>query len=132
MTWSKTRRQFYTRTPLVSFYKLRRDKHLSKLLPFLQFALYVVTHFVQVLNTLYCSPITLVKVLQIWITSFKDINRNSIWYNWEGLCWHCIFKKSLRAFSLKLRGAAFKSLTQLWYSWDERFWSYLGISVKTL
>ena len=36
----------------------------------------------------------------------------------------------MRAFSLKLKGAAGKNLTQLWYSEDERFWSYLGISVK--
>ena len=47
----------------LSFYKLRKDKHLSKLLPLLQFTLYAVTHFVQFLNTLYCSPITPVRVL---------------------------------------------------------------------
>ena len=49
------------------FYKLRSDKDLSKLFPLLQFTLYVLTHFVQFLNTLYCSPITLVQVLQIFL-----------------------------------------------------------------
>ena len=39
--------------------------HLSKLLPLLQFTLCVVTYFVQLLNTLYDSLITLVQVLQI-------------------------------------------------------------------
>ena len=45
------------------FYKWRRDKHLSKLLHLLQFTLHVVMHFVQYLNALFCTPITLVQVL---------------------------------------------------------------------
>ena len=55
-------------------------------------------------------------VLQIWITSFNDINKGSIWCNWKGLCGDYIFKKSLRALSLKLGGEDLKSLAQLWYS----------------
>ena len=75
---------------------LKKHKYLSRLLYLLEFTLNVVTDFEQFLHTLYCSPITA-------IISFKDINRDSIWCNWEGPCWHYIF----------------------------RFWSSLGISVKT-
>ena len=92
-----------------------RDQHLSNLLPFFEFTWYVVTHFVQFSNTLRSNPIALNQVLQIWIIC-NDISRDNIWCNWEGLCWHYIFKKTLREFSLKLRGAALKSLTQLWCS----------------
>ena len=60
------------------FYILRRNKNLSKLLPLLQFVLYVVIHFIQFLNALSCTPITLAQVLQIWIISLIDINRDSI------------------------------------------------------
>ena len=70
----------------ISFYNSTRDKHLSKLLPILQFTLSVVPHFVQFSNTLYCRPIVFVQVFQMWIISFKDINRDSIWFNWVGLC----------------------------------------------
>ena len=48
-----------------SYYQLRRDKDLSKLLPLLLFTLFNVIHFVQFLNALSCSPIMLVQVLQI-------------------------------------------------------------------
>ena len=37
----------------LSFYKLRRDKHLYKSVPNLQFTLYAVTHFVQFLKNLF-------------------------------------------------------------------------------
>ena len=47
------------------FYKLKKDNHLSKLLSLLQFTLYFVIHFVQLFNTLSCSPITFAQVLQI-------------------------------------------------------------------
>ena len=73
------------------FFKSRKDNHLSNLLPILQFTLYVAIHSIQLLNTLYCSPITFVRVHQFWIISLKDINRDSIWCNWEGFCWHYIF-----------------------------------------
>ena len=97
-------------------YKFKRHKHSSKSFPLIQFALYVFNHLVQFLNNLYCSPIILLQMLQVWIISFKDINRDSIWCNRKGLCWHYIFTKSLKAFSLIMRGSAFKSLTQLWCS----------------
>ena len=109
------RGSFILKLPLSLCYKLRRDKHLCKLFHLFQFTLHNSTHFVKFLNALSRSPIMLVQVLQIWITSFKHINMDNIWYNWEGICWSYIFKKSLIAFSLKLRGVAFKILTQLWH-----------------
>ena len=54
----------YSDSPYISWGGIS-IKHLSKLLPLLQFTLCVVTYFVQLLNTLYDSLITLVQVLQI-------------------------------------------------------------------
>ena len=67
----KTSRKFYTRTPLLLTKWLTGDENLSKLLPLLQFTLRVVTHFLQLLNTLYFIPITLIQVLQILIIFLK-------------------------------------------------------------
>ena len=102
------------------FYKLRRrDKLLFTLL--LQFTLYVVSHFAKFLNALSCSPIMLVQVLQIWIIFINVINRDSIWCNWEGLCWHYILQKSLRAFSLN-QIPKIKCCSLLWKLCKTLFW----------
>ena len=90
------------------FFKSMRDNHLSNLLPILQFTLYVAIHSVQLPNTLYCSPIAFVQVHQIWIISWKDINRDSIWCNWEGFCWYYLFKKILDSIFSKIRGSFWK------------------------
>ena len=61
-----------------SYYQLRRDKDLSKLLPLLLFTLFNVIHFVQFLNALSCSPIMLVQVLQIWRMFFNHIKEDFV------------------------------------------------------
>ena len=61
----QTRGSFILELPLSLCYKLRRDRHLSKLFPLFHFTLYNLTHFVKFLNALSCSPIMFVQVLQI-------------------------------------------------------------------
>ena len=81
------------------FYKWRKDKHLSELIPHLQVSLYAGVHFVQILGSLSCSLIMFFRVsspVKILIETASDACKKDYI--------NTTFKRKIEGiFSLKLR-----------------------------